>query len=352
MKSMYGNNIRVYFFCMVLAYSRMKFSYFSAEPFNAPKTIEAHRYAFRYFGGRPQMLVYDQDKIMVVSENMGDVIFVKEFEEYVQETGFSIYLCRGYDPQTKGRVEKVVDAVKHDFLDGRIYCGIDQLNAACLEWLDGVGNEQLNSYTKKKPRDMFRDEYRKLIKVYEKRNTDIVVTTPHNAVIEYLDNHYKLPENAVPNDERVRVEKYDDTLLIYHALTNDLICRFPVPEGTGNVVSLPQEEKVLSIEEEMHAYYADDETALQFLKGMRRQKPRYVYKQCDRLRRMQKFYTDEQIHIGMEHCILVNICTVMELSAYLLYRYGEETARKYLSHRTYKTYLHRALEIKEEQIYG
>ena len=102
----------------------------------------------------------------------------------------------------------------------------------------------------------------------------------------------------------------------------------------------------------MHAYYADDETALHFLKGMRKQKPRYVYKQCDRLRRMQKFYTDEQIHIGMEHCILVNICTVMELSAYLLYRYGEETARKYLSHKTYKTYLHRALEIKEEQIYG
>ena len=352
MKSMYGNNIRVYFFCMVLSYSRMKFAYFSAEPFNAAETIEAHKYAFRYFGGRPQMLVYDQDKIMVVSENMGDVIFVKEFEDFVRETGFSVYLCKGYDPQTKGRVEKVVDAVKHDFLDGRIYCGIDQLNAACLEWLDGAGNEQLNSYTKKKPRDMFRDEYRKLIKVYEKRNTDILVTTPHNAVIEYLDNHYKLPENAVPNDERVRVEKYEDTLLIYHALTNDLICRFPVHEGTGNVVSLPQEEKVLSIEEEMHAYYADDETALQFLKRMRKQKPRYVYKQCDRLRYMQKFYTDEQIHIGMEHCVLANICTVMELSAYLLYRYGEDTARKYLSHRTYKTYLHRSLEIKEEQTHG
>ena len=74
------------------------------------------------------MLVYDQDKIMVVSENVGDIIFVKEFEDYIKETGFSIYLCRGYDPQTKGRVEKAVDSIKHDFLDGRIYCGIDKLN--------------------------------------------------------------------------------------------------------------------------------------------------------------------------------------------------------------------------------
>ena len=63
------------------------------------------KYAFKYFGGRPQMLVYDQDKIMVISENVGDIIFVKEFEVYIKETGFSIYLCRGYDPQTKGRVQ-------------------------------------------------------------------------------------------------------------------------------------------------------------------------------------------------------------------------------------------------------
>ena len=40
------------------------------------------------------------------------------------------------------------------------------------------------------------------------------------------------------------------------------------------------------------------------------------------------------------------------LSAYLLYRYGEDTARKYLLHRSYKTYLKRALEIREEQTHG
>ena len=84
-----------------------------------------------------------------------------------------------------------------DFLDGRIYCGIDQLNNACLEWLDGDGNGLVHSYTKKVPREMFRDEYRKLLKVYEKRNSDVVVKCPHNSVIEYMDNHYKLPEAEV-----------------------------------------------------------------------------------------------------------------------------------------------------------
>ena len=32
--------------------------------------------------------------------------------------------------------------------------------------------------------------------------------------------------------------------------------------------------------------------------------------------------------------------------------YGEETARKYLLHQSYKTYLKRALEIREEQTHG
>lgn len=92
MKTMYGRNIRIYFFSMVLSYSRMKFAYFSAESFDAKKTIEGHIYAFRYFGVRLQMIVYDQDKTMVVSENLGDVFFVREFEDFIRETGFSIYL--------------------------------------------------------------------------------------------------------------------------------------------------------------------------------------------------------------------------------------------------------------------
>lgn len=193
MKTMYGRNIRIYFFSMVLSYSRMKFAYFSAEPFDAKKNIEGHVYAFRYFGGRPQMIVYDQDKTMVVSENLGDVIFVKEFEDFIRETGFSIYLCRGYDPSTKGKVEKTVDFVKHQFLDGRIYYGIDRLNCEFIDWLDREGNGLINDITKKVPRDMFKKEYPKLIKYYERKNDESVVHTVYHDTIEYRENLYKLP---------------------------------------------------------------------------------------------------------------------------------------------------------------
>ena len=51
--------------------------------------------------------MYDQDRVFVVSENLGNIIFVPEFEEYVNTVGYSIVLCRPRDPKTKGR-EKIV----------------------------------------------------------------------------------------------------------------------------------------------------------------------------------------------------------------------------------------------------
>lgn len=302
MKTMYGRNIRIYFFSMVLSYSRMKFAYFSAEPFDAKKTIEGHVYAFRYFGGRPQMIVYDQDKTMVVSENLGDVIFVKEFEDFIRETGFSIYLCRGYDPSTKGKVEKTVDFVKHQFLDGRIYYGIDRLNCEFIDWLDREGNGLVNDITKKVPRDMFKKEYPKLIKYYERKNDESVVHTVYHDTIEYRDNLYKLPLGNINDGDRIRIERYDDQLLFYHATTNELVCKHKLVSGKGSIVTLPNAKKEeLSIEELLHKDFAEYDDAIKFLKRMREQKSRYVYPQCRKLERMRRYYKDKKIVEGMRY---------------------------------------------------
>ena len=85
MPDMYGGVKRVYFFVMALSYSNMRYAYFNHEPFTTATAIMAHEYAFRYFGGRPCQLCYDQDRVFVVNENLGDIILVKEFEEYVEK---------------------------------------------------------------------------------------------------------------------------------------------------------------------------------------------------------------------------------------------------------------------------
>lgn len=120
MKDMYDRNLWVYFFCMVLSYSRMRFVYFSREPFRTQTAIDAHKYAFRYFGGRTQTTLYDQDKVFVVSENYGNIVLVPAFEDFVRQAGFSVILCRKSDPQTKGKVESFVRYVKESFFAGTV----------------------------------------------------------------------------------------------------------------------------------------------------------------------------------------------------------------------------------------
>ena len=352
MKSMYGNNIRVYFFCMVLSYSRMKFVYFSPEPFDAEKTIEAHMFAFKYFGGRPQMIVYDQDRCLCMDENFGEVIFVPAFEGFVRETGFSVYLCRKHDPQTKGRVENAVGTVKRDFLDGRIYHGCDELNMSCLAWLDGFGNGQVNERTRKIPREMFRNEYMKLQHVHERKNRDVAVLTPDKNVIEFQKNSYELPAAKLHADDRIRAEKHGRTLLIYHALTNDVIFKYMIPDGEGNTVTLPKPEKVQSIEEELLIEYKKYSVAKEFFVKLRKQSPRYVYPQCNRIRRLQKYYTEEQIVDGFVFCVKGDNCSVKELCSYLLYRHGDDVARKFIPAQTFRHYKDRAEEIREVMIRG
>lgn len=46
------------------------------------KLVEILNRAFEYFGGIPKQLVFDQDKIVAVSENYGDIIYTHEFERY------------------------------------------------------------------------------------------------------------------------------------------------------------------------------------------------------------------------------------------------------------------------------
>jgi len=349
MKSAYKKNIRVYFFCMILSYSRMKFAYFSVDPFDAKKTIEGHIAAFKYFGGRTQMIFYDQDKPMVVSENLGEVIFVKEFEDFIKETGFTIYLCKKHDPVTKGKIEKAVDYIKHQFLDGRIYYGLDRLNQEFIDWLDHDGNGMINVTTKKTPREMFKNEYTKLQKYYEKKNDEIVVHTVYHDTVEYRDNLYKLPPGKINEGDRIRIERYDDQLIFYLATTNILLCKHRLVTGKGNIITLPIEVmEEPTIEELLHKEYKDSEIAIKFLKRMREQKPRYFYPQCRKIIRIKKFYPKKVIVKGMKYCVSVDTCTVFELCSWLVMAKGDTIAKKFLPTHTTRHYKDRAEVIRKE----
>jgi transposase len=64
--------------------------------------------ALRYFGSMTQGEVYDQDRLLAVSENTGDIMMTAKFTKYPQVRKFKVYLYRKADRQSKGKVEQAV----------------------------------------------------------------------------------------------------------------------------------------------------------------------------------------------------------------------------------------------------
>ncbi len=96
-----GRRKKLYCFGMVLSNSRFKFVLWQERPFTTDSFIQAHIKAFAFYGGRPNEIVYDQDKILAVSENHGDIIYTEGFQSYINEVKFDIFLCHVYDPESK-----------------------------------------------------------------------------------------------------------------------------------------------------------------------------------------------------------------------------------------------------------
>ena len=132
--------VKFYCICFVLSHSRYKYMEWQDRPFTTRDTIRSHENAFQYFGGMPEEIVYDQDHLITVSENAGDIILTGEFQAYKEQRDFRIYLCRKADPESKGKIENVVKYVKYNFADSRIFTTIENWNERCLEWLKRTGN--------------------------------------------------------------------------------------------------------------------------------------------------------------------------------------------------------------------
>jgi len=90
-----GRRQKIYCFGMVLSHSRFKFVLWQERPFTTDSFIQAHIKAFAFYGGRPNEIVYDQDKILAVSENHGDIILPNSISVFIKQSIFIKYKTKG-----------------------------------------------------------------------------------------------------------------------------------------------------------------------------------------------------------------------------------------------------------------
>lgn len=241
----------LYLIGFVLAHSRYKYIEWLDRPFRTTDLIRMHENAFRYFGGMSTEIVYDQDRLLAVSENAGDLIMTAEFTKYQQARRFKVYLCRKSDPESKGKIEQVVKYVKNNFAKNRTFDNLIDWQDSCIRWLKRTGNYKVHHNTKRRPVEVYALEKQHLQKVsgtyiFENIFVSSITRNIHkDNVIRFEGNRYSVPlgtyRNGSPNIAYIDT----DTEYLYIRLQQNgrVLAKHKIAEGKGDIISDPSHRK-------------------------------------------------------------------------------------------------------------
>lgn len=325
METVEGSRIKVRFAAFVLSHSRQKYVDFQSRPFTASDLVRACRNSFRYYGGLPRELVFDQDSVVVVSENCGDVIHTYEFEKLRQELKLSVYVCRGSDPESKGKIESVVKYVKGNFLENRLYSDDETLNFCALEWLERTANARPHGTTKRPPAEMFaeeREHLRPLPDVPESQGAYICRTVRKDNTIVYDSNRYSLPYGTYTTQKEVRIIPKDGTLHIC-TVFSEPICEHVISPGRGYLIknqnhSRNREDSLDRAQAELDAKLGFE--ASDFLQVLRTEKSRYARDQFRLLSALCDKYGAESTLDAIRFCLESKLYSANYVKDYLAHK--------------------------------
>jgi transposase len=150
-----------YALLVVLGYSRLLWCRFYPRQ-DMRTLVDGLEEAFRYFGGVPRELLFDQMKAVITRDlrlEGGALIRNLEFLRFAHHWSFTPRACRPYRAQTKGKVERPVRYLRSNFVYGRTFLHDADLETQRRQWLDGVANVRVHGTTGEPPRERFaRDE--------------------------------------------------------------------------------------------------------------------------------------------------------------------------------------------------
>ena len=231
-----GGQFKVYFCCFVLSFSRYLYVHCQTRPYNTADFIEAHRQSFRYMEGLAEEYVYDQTKLVAISEKYREVLFNEEFHQFALKAGFHPYVCEGYDPQSKGKIERSVSEVKHGFLYGSQFADLAELRNRMLEWL-GVFNQRVHATIKQQPHNVWNEEKRLFKRIPEFLVHPQTRQADKTGIICYSGNKYSVPMDF--QNRQVFVEETDGSLQIIDPLNGSILAVHQIPDTKGNLVRNP-----------------------------------------------------------------------------------------------------------------
>jgi transposase len=233
-----GTTTTVYLFVMLLGFSRALYAEF-VERCTLETFLDCHIRAFRYLGGVPAEILYDNMKHVVIGRESGKVIFTIEFVHFAHHYRFTPRPCPAYSPWVKGKVERPMDYLRERFWRGYRFVSIEHANRDLLSWLDEVANQRIHGTHRQVVRSRWEREivhlgslpatdYDTSLKVFRKVYKD--------CQISYNGTRYLVPHQAV--GKKVMLKIKHGIIRIYH--DQDLLITHRESQERGTVVGDPR----------------------------------------------------------------------------------------------------------------
>jgi transposase len=324
-KTSLNKEVKLYFISFVLSHSRYKYVEWQDRPFTTRDTIRCHESAFQYFGGIPEEIVYDQDHLITVNENAGDIILTGDFQAYKQERSFRVYLCRKSDPQSKGKIENVVKFIKGNFAKNRVFFNLESWNEKCLAWLERTGNQNVHNTTKKRPAEVHALEKQHLRPVssllsFESDLSNSITRSVHkDNVIKYKSNRYSLPLGTYrpKGNNTVYVEVKESELIIRATPQGDILARHRLGLGKGELIKnrnhgRDRSKGIEAFKETVIRQLSNPEEAKQFIQEVGARYPRYMRDQLQVIQHTINQYR-HVIDEALTHCVRDHLWSANDL---------------------------------------
>lgn len=152
-----GEFTPLYLFVMILGFSRALYAEVVTKT-DIDTFLELHVHAFESFGGMPEEILYDNQKVVVLTRGQAGPVFHPAFLAFAGQFGFRPRLCRPYRAKTKGKVERSIGYVRDRFFCGRTFTGLADLNHQLDTWLKTVANQRIHKTTGERPLDRMQSE--------------------------------------------------------------------------------------------------------------------------------------------------------------------------------------------------
>lgn len=195
--------------------------------------IQCHINAFKYMGGVPETIKIDNLKSAILEASFYEPEYQKEYINFADYYGFKPIPCRIATPTDKASIECGVKYVKKNFLKGKTFNNIEDVNGQLRDWTDNVCNKRIHGTTKKVPDDVFEKEEKHLLKHLPEKDYEISEwvkrTVLCNCHISYNNNFYSVPYQYVHREVVLQVT---DKLLKVYA-DNKIVATHTLVSGKG-----------------------------------------------------------------------------------------------------------------------